>query len=90
MLVGDDPASSTYVANKMKAAQRVGITSRTEKLPSSTSESDILQKIKDLNDDNNVDGILVQVRSVPFFIDKDSDIILRSIFSNFSYPYLAT
>lgn len=68
ILVGEDPASSTYVANKMKAAQGVGIDSRTEKLPSATSEPELLKKINDLNNDDDVDGILVQVRRVQLLL----------------------
>lgn len=61
ILVGEDPASSTYVANKMKAAQNTGIVSKTEKFEASLSESDLLKKIDELNKDDNIDGILVQV-----------------------------
>lgn len=61
ILVGEDPASSTYVSNKMKAAQGVGINSKTEKFPSSISEKQLLEKINDLNNNDDVDGILVQL-----------------------------
>ena len=61
ILVGEDPASSTYVANKMKAAHNVGINSRTEKFPHTLLESELLKKIDELNNDDNIDGILIQV-----------------------------
>lgn len=59
VLVGDDPASDTYVKNKMKAAQNVGIESITVKIPATISENELLQKIEELNNDRNIDGILV-------------------------------
>lgn len=62
ILVGEDPASSTYVSNKMKAAQSVGIDSKTEKFSSSITERQLLEKINDLNSNDDIDGILVQVR----------------------------
>lgn len=61
ILVGENPASSTYVSNKMKAAQNVGIHSKTEKFPEEFTENELLQKIDELNKDDNIDGILVQV-----------------------------
>lgn len=61
IIVGEDPASKKYVENKMKAAQNVGITSRTIKLPESTSESEIIERINELNENKDVDGILVQL-----------------------------
>ncbi|KAF5290589.1 hypothetical protein FQR65_LT11540 [Abscondita terminalis] len=61
VLVGEDPASLKYVEKKMEAAQDVGIDSRTEKLPDNISESELIGKINDLNNDPSVDGILVQL-----------------------------
>lgn len=61
ILIGDDGPSSTYVKNKMIAAEKVGITSVTKNYPSDIAENDLLEIIKDLNDDPNVDGILVQL-----------------------------
>ncbi|XP_019875566.1 bifunctional methylenetetrahydrofolate dehydrogenase/cyclohydrolase, mitochondrial isoform X2 [Aethina tumida] len=61
ILVGNDPASEKYVKNKMLAAQNVGITSRTERLSSTVTESEIIKRIVELNEDNSVDGILVQL-----------------------------
>lgn len=61
ILIGDDAASSTYVANKMKAAADVGINSNTERYPSTITEEELLNRIEELNKDDSVDGILVQL-----------------------------
>lgn len=61
LLIGEDPASRTYVTNKMKAANDVGIKSSTKQLPSSISEAELMKIIGDLNKDETVDGILVQL-----------------------------
>jgi len=61
VLVGEDPASVKYVEKKMEAAKDVGIKSRTENLPDTISESELIAKVKELNDDPSVDGILVQL-----------------------------
>jgi methylenetetrahydrofolate dehydrogenase (NADP+)/methenyltetrahydrofolate cyclohydrolase len=61
ILVGEDPASELYVGLKKKASERVGINSQILKLPSSITEADLLAKIKELNDDPTVHGILVQL-----------------------------
>lgn len=61
ILVGDDQASETYVRMKMNAAKEVGITSETKRLPTSTTEQELLDLIHSLNNDSNVDGILVQL-----------------------------
>lgn len=61
ILVGEDPASQTYVGKKMISAKAVGITSRTLRLPESTTEQELLEKVEDLNNDPEVDAILVQL-----------------------------
>jgi methylenetetrahydrofolate dehydrogenase(NAD+)/5,10-methenyltetrahydrofolate cyclohydrolase len=61
VLVGEDPASRTYVNNKMKAAQEVGIKSITKNLPSTITEQELMDIIRDLNNDDGVDGILIQL-----------------------------
>lgn len=61
ILIGDDPASNLYVANKMKAAADVGINSKTERYGSDITEEELLARIKALNQDDSVDGILVQL-----------------------------
>ena len=69
ILVGDNPASKIYVNNKKIAAEKVGIKSTVIELPESISEDDLLNKIKELNEDSDVTGILVQL-PLPDHIDK--------------------
>ena len=61
VLVGNDGASETYVANKVKACAEIGFRSTLIRLDSNTSESELLNQINSLNQDNAVDGILVQL-----------------------------
>jgi methylenetetrahydrofolate dehydrogenase (NADP+) / methenyltetrahydrofolate cyclohydrolase len=61
VLVGEDPASTVYVRNKIKACEEVGILSRFEQLPAETPESSLLALIGELNSDPAVHGILVQL-----------------------------
>lgn len=61
ILVGDNPASKAYVANKEKACSAVGIESDTIILPNYTSEKELLKIIDFYNNDGSVDGILVQL-----------------------------
>lgn len=61
VLVGDDPASATYVRNKGKACEQLGIQNSTIHLPADTSEETLLEQIRLLNEDEGVDGILVQL-----------------------------
>lgn len=61
ILVGNDPASETYVASKVKNCKEVGIASSLFKYESSITEEMLLEKIKELNNDPEIDGILVQV-----------------------------
>lgn len=59
--VGNDPASTVYVGNKKKACEYIGIKSLSYELPESTSEDELLDIIKKLNEDDSVHGILVQL-----------------------------
>jgi len=68
ILVGDDPASQTYVNSKEKSCHAAGIASIVRRLPASTSEAELLELIASLNNDVTVDGILVQL-PVPKHID---------------------
>ncbi len=70
ILVGSDPASQIYVRHKRIAAERVGIKSTIIELPETTEESVLLEKIEELNNDNDVTGILVQL-PLPGHISKD-------------------
>ncbi|XP_043845802.1 bifunctional methylenetetrahydrofolate dehydrogenase/cyclohydrolase, mitochondrial [Dromiciops gliroides] len=69
VLVGENPASHSYVLNKTKAAADVGISSETILKPASISEEELLDLIGKLNDDDNVDGLLVQL-PLPEHIDE--------------------
>ena len=68
VLVGDDPASMTYVRNKDRAATQAGIDVRTIRLPAETTQAGLLTRIAELNADPAVDGILVQL-PLPSHID---------------------
>lgn len=61
VLVGDDPASHVYVRNKRRLAEKVGITSFHHELPADTTQDDLERLIIQLNEDDAVDGILVQL-----------------------------
>lgn len=61
VLVGEDPASAVYVRSKNRATAEVGMASFAHNLPDTTSEDDLLQLVTQLNEDERVDGILVQL-----------------------------
>ena len=69
ILVGDDPASATYVTMKERACHSLGIVTEIKRLTKDTSTTELQQIIKDLNDDQTVDGILLQ-HPVPKQIDE--------------------
>ncbi len=71
VIVGDDPASEIYVANKHKACGEVGINSAHHGLEAATSEEQLLELVRALGADDEVDGILVQL-PVPAHIDPDA------------------
>lgn len=68
--VGNDPASTVYVGNKKKACEYIGIRSLAYELPEETPEEELLQLIKELNDRDDVNGILVQL-PLPAHMDED-------------------
>lgn len=61
ILVGDDPASQIYVRNKIRACEKVGIESLEYRMPKETTQAELLAQIEALNNDDKVDGILVQL-----------------------------
>ena len=69
ILVGEDPASKIYVKNKEKFAKEIGINSEVIKYPENVEEKIVLDKIKELNNDKKISGILVQL-PLPKHIDK--------------------
>lgn len=74
VLVGDNPASVSYVTAKERALEEAGMVGRDIRLPEDTSESDVLDLIGDLNQDAGVHGILVQL-PLPKHIDEDKVIM---------------
>ena len=71
VLVGDNPASEVYVRNKVRQTEKAGMVSIEHRLPDTTSESELIALVKNLNDDENIDGILVQL-PLPNHIDENS------------------
>jgi methylenetetrahydrofolate dehydrogenase (NADP+)/methenyltetrahydrofolate cyclohydrolase len=65
VLVGDDPASQIYIRLKHKAAEEVGIQAIDKRLPQDTPEEEVLELVEELNDDDSLDGILVQTPLPP-------------------------
>nr|WP_309756913.1 tetrahydrofolate dehydrogenase/cyclohydrolase catalytic domain-containing protein [Flavobacterium sp.] len=61
LIVGNDGASLTYVGSKVKACERVGFESTLVKMPSTTTEIELLKKIKELNENDEIDGFIVQL-----------------------------
>ena len=61
ILVGNNGASETYVGAKVKACQRVGFDSSLFRFDENISEQELLDKIQKINNDNNIDGLIVQL-----------------------------
>ena len=82
VLVGDDPASRSYVAGKEKACAEVGIHSFDNRLPASATQEELMGLVRKLNGDDRVHGILVQLplprglneAEVLLAIDPDKDV----------------
>ncbi|RME53731.1 MAG: bifunctional methylenetetrahydrofolate dehydrogenase/methenyltetrahydrofolate cyclohydrolase FolD [Deltaproteobacteria bacterium] len=82
LLVGDDPASQTYVRMKEKACEKAGIHSVEHRLAHDTSQAALLERVKGFNEDRGIDGILVQLPLPPQIetqavldaIDPDKDV----------------
>lgn len=70
VLVGDNPASMSYVKGKEKACQAIGMENELISLPVQTTQEELLDVVKQLNNDQNVDGILVQL-PLPKHIDEN-------------------
>ena len=78
ILVGENPASQSYVKGKIKACQVVGMDSLMVTMPDTISEKELLGKIAELNADDSVDGVLVQL-PLPSHIDEDKVINAISV-----------
>ncbi|MCM4168553.1 Bifunctional protein FolD protein [Arenibacter antarcticus] len=82
VIVGNDGASLTYVGSKVKSCEKVGFESTLVQLPSTTSEQELLNKIEELNKDENIDGFIVQLplpdqidtQRVLLAVDPDKDV----------------
>ncbi|MFK4443771.1 methylenetetrahydrofolate dehydrogenase (NADP+)/methenyltetrahydrofolate cyclohydrolase [Caballeronia udeis] len=68
VLVGDNPASAVYVRNKVKACEQHGLSSTLDRLPATVTEAELLSRIRQMNEDPAVHGILVQL-PLPGHID---------------------
>ncbi|MEG0126631.1 MAG: bifunctional methylenetetrahydrofolate dehydrogenase/methenyltetrahydrofolate cyclohydrolase FolD [Clostridia bacterium] len=77
ILVGDDPASQTYVGNKEKACARLGIASKTLRMPAETTQAELEKAIIEANQDTAVHGILVQL-PLPKHLDGNQALSLIS------------
>ncbi len=76
VLVGHDGASETYVANKIKACEQIGIISTLVRYEDTVSQEELLAKVKKLNADNDIDGFIVQL-PLPDHIDEQQ--VIESI-----------
>lgn len=76
ILVGADPASQVYVGSKRKACEEVGFVSKSYDLPDTTSEAELLALVHELNNDDSVDGILVQL---PLPAHLNAELVIESI-----------
>ncbi len=76
ILVGNDGASQTYVGNKEKACAQVGFKSTLFKFPQETSQEELLDKIREINANDDIDGLIVQL-PLPSHIDEDT--VINSI-----------
>ena len=76
ILVGDDGASQTYVNHKIRACEYVGYRSTMIRLPDSISQDDLLDKVRECNEDPELDGFIVQL---PLPKQIDSDAVLHAI-----------
>ncbi|MEM1502128.1 bifunctional methylenetetrahydrofolate dehydrogenase/methenyltetrahydrofolate cyclohydrolase FolD [Domibacillus sp. 8LH] len=70
VIVGDDPASHTYVNSKEKSSKEIGIYSEVHRFPADFTEEALLEKVDELNRDKNIHGILVQL-PLPKHISED-------------------
>lgn len=76
ILVGEDPASETYVNNKAKACKQVGFESSTYRFPSDVTEKELLEAVEFINRDDEIDGLIVQL-PLPGHIDSQK--VIQSI-----------
>ena len=80
ILVGNNPASKSYVAGKEKACNEIGIKSSIIRLDENISEDELLKKIDEINNDKEIDGLLVQL-PLPKHIDENKVINRKSVYN---------
>ena len=71
VLVGEDPASEVYVRNKVRACERVGFRSSLVRRPATITQSELLQVVRELNEDPDIDGFIVQL-PLPGHLDENA------------------
>lgn len=76
IIIGENPASQTYVRNKERTAEKIGLNSRVDRLPADIAESELISLIEQYNQDEHYHGILVQL-PLPKHIDEEK--VLLSI-----------
>jgi methylenetetrahydrofolate dehydrogenase (NADP+) / methenyltetrahydrofolate cyclohydrolase len=76
ILVGEDPASRVYVNMKEKACEQTGMASLIERMPADTTQADLLAKVREINEDDRYNGLLVQ-SPLPDGLDEDE--VVRAI-----------
>lgn len=74
ILIGEDVGSQVYVKNKENSAKNIGFHSQVDRLPENTTEKELLRRINEYNEDQQVDGILVQL-PLPKHIDEEKIIL---------------
>lgn len=71
VLVGENAASEKYVGNKLRAAEKIGMTARLVRLPQSVEQEELISRIAELNEDSGVNGIIVQL-PLPEHLNEDA------------------
>ena len=90
IIVGNDGASLTYVASKVRACERIGFESTLVKMSNTTSEVELLDKIDELNNDDDIDGFIVQLplppqidtQKVLMAVDPNKDVVIGGFDQN--------
>lgn len=76
IIAGENPASEVYVANKIRACESAGLHSQMARLPADTTTAKLLESVRAFNNDNAIDGVLVQLPLPP---DVDAEAVLDAV-----------